>query len=108
MTTDDKECSIRIVAWLSSLVVILSLLVCWIAYSHFEAVSCNKMTGADVSTWDAIFLSLAVQSNPATNYQIRKIGTDSVDKPQRADGQVLTDQFREREREEASQIAAVV
>jgi hypothetical protein len=63
-------------AWLSGIVVIV--LVCWIGYSHFEAASYNKITGADVSTWDAMFLTLTVQSGPATDYQIRERKPDKA------------------------------
>ena len=80
MAADDKKCSIQTVACLSGIVVIL--LVCWIAYSHFEAASYNKITGANVSTWDAMFLTLTVQSGPATDYQTRERKPDSADEPQ--------------------------
>ena len=32
----------------------------WVVQSYFEARSFNKITGKDVSTWDAMFLKLRV------------------------------------------------
>jgi hypothetical protein len=32
--------------------------------AYFEAQSYNRVTGANVSTWDAIFLDLRVQESP--------------------------------------------
>lgn len=34
---------------------------CWIASSYFEAQSFNRVTGKNVSTWDAMFIELRVQ-----------------------------------------------
>ena len=34
---------------------------CWIVRSHFEAESFNRITGKDISTWDAMFIELRVQ-----------------------------------------------
>jgi hypothetical protein len=39
--------------------VLMSLFVVW--YSHEEAKAYNRVTGANVSTWDAMFLELRVQ-----------------------------------------------
>jgi len=33
----------------------------WVGYSHFEARSFERVTGTQVSTWDAMFLELRVQ-----------------------------------------------
>jgi hypothetical protein len=36
----------------------------WVVASHFEARAFNRATGADVSTWDAMFVELRVNSSP--------------------------------------------
>ncbi|MGQ0721048.1 MAG: hypothetical protein ACT4PE_05670 [Candidatus Eiseniibacteriota bacterium] len=33
----------------------------WVVFSHFEARSYNRITGANVSTWDAMWVELRVQ-----------------------------------------------
>lgn len=39
------------------------LLIGWILLSHFEARAFNRVTGAEVSTWDAMFIELRVISD---------------------------------------------
>jgi len=97
MATDYKMCNIHTVAWLSVVAVII--LVGWIGYSHFEAASYNKITGADVSTWDAMFLTFAVQSGPPAEDRLRPREPDSADKPQGVNGQPVTGQSQEGTRE---------
>lgn len=36
-------------------------MVAWVTASHFEAQAFNRVTGNDVSTWDAMFIELRVQ-----------------------------------------------
>lgn len=36
----------------------------WVGMSHMEAKSYNKVTGSTVSTWDAMWIDLRVQSEP--------------------------------------------
>lgn len=43
---------------------ILILVGCWVGASHFEAQSYNKLTGNDVTTWDAMWVQLRVQDAP--------------------------------------------
>ena len=35
----------------------------WIVQSHFEARAFNRVTGSDVSTWDAMWVELRVQED---------------------------------------------
>lgn len=35
----------------------------WVVKSSFEANSYNRLTGKNVSTWDAMFIELRVQEN---------------------------------------------
>ena len=44
-----------------ALIALILLVVIWVAYSYFEASSYNRVTGKDVSTFDAMFLELRVQ-----------------------------------------------
>lgn len=43
---------------------VLILVGMWVGYSHFEAATYNKLTGASVTTWDAMWVRLRVQSPP--------------------------------------------
>ena len=36
----------------------------WIVASHFEAQSYNKLTGHNISTWEAMWIQLRVQDAP--------------------------------------------
>lgn len=50
-------------------VVILGILLAiacggWVVSSYFEARAYNRVTGEDVSTWDAMWVELRVQSGP--------------------------------------------
>ena len=36
----------------------------WAVKSHFEAKAYNRATGADVTTWDAMWIELRVQAEP--------------------------------------------
>ena len=36
----------------------------WIFKSHMEAKSYNRVTGSDVTTWEAMWIELRVQSGP--------------------------------------------
>jgi hypothetical protein len=38
----------------------VSTILAWPAYSYFEAKAYNSVTGKNVSTWDAMFLELRV------------------------------------------------
>lgn len=53
--------------WLMWLVVAAFLLTFaggWATLSYFEARAFNKQTGASVTTWDAMFIELRVESTP--------------------------------------------
>jgi hypothetical protein len=39
----------------------------WIAASHFESKAYNQITGANTTTWDAMWLELRVQGSPENN-----------------------------------------
>lgn len=39
---------------------LLAAILIWVGTSHFEAKTYNKLTGADVSTFDAMFVQLRV------------------------------------------------
>ncbi len=49
------------------LVVLLAAPVSWIAGSYFEAEAYNRHTGANVSTWDAMWIELRVQAGPVSH-----------------------------------------
>lgn len=36
----------------------------WVVSSYFEAQSYNRLTGANVTTWDAMWIDLRVQAEP--------------------------------------------
>ena len=36
----------------------------WVAQSYFEAQSYNRITGENVSTWDALWVELRIQASP--------------------------------------------
>ncbi len=55
----DRE---AILLWSFLAVILCGLLVVWVARSHFEAKSYNRITGESVTTWDAMFVNLRVQS----------------------------------------------
>jgi hypothetical protein len=59
MTRDDKT-SILIVAVVVLAMIVLTATV-WVAGSHFEARAFNRVTGKDVTTWEAMFIELRVQ-----------------------------------------------
>lgn len=44
-------------------ILVLCLLI-WVVSSSFEAASFNRVTGKNVSTWDAMFIDLRVQESP--------------------------------------------
>lgn len=45
-------------------VFLVSLTLCgWVVYSYFEARAYNRVTGADITTAEAMFLQLRVESN---------------------------------------------
>jgi hypothetical protein len=49
-------------------VVALSLAIgTWVTQSYFEAQSYNHVTGQNVSTWDAMWIELRVQSEPKSH-----------------------------------------
>ena len=65
MAEEKKEPSTLVVALilLSFVLVIVGVgLTIWVAFSHFEAQAYNNVTGKDVSTWDAMWIELRVQS----------------------------------------------
>ena len=37
----------------------------WATASHFEAAAYNRVTGSNVSTWDAMWIELRVQAGPS-------------------------------------------
>ena len=45
----------------SSIVLAIML---WVLQSKFEAAAYNRLTGASVTTWDAMWVDLRVQSEP--------------------------------------------
>jgi len=42
------------------LIGVLVLTALWAGFSHFQARSFERLTGAQVSTWDAMFLDLSI------------------------------------------------
>lgn len=52
-----------ILTWLAVAMIVVSL-ACWIGGSYMEARAYNNVTGKRVSTWDAMFIELRVQSEP--------------------------------------------
>ena len=43
------------------LVGVLALTTLWVGFSHLQARSFERVTGGEVSTWDAMFLDLSVE-----------------------------------------------
>lgn len=43
--------------------VVLAIMI-WVLQSKFEAAAYNRLTGASVTTWDAMWVDLRVQSEP--------------------------------------------
>lgn len=59
MTSDDKiELAIK---GLGALALIALLIGVWVFTSWCEAAAFNRITGKNVSTWDAMFVTLRVQ-----------------------------------------------
>lgn len=50
-------------AILVALTFVLGAAAFWVGQSYFEAQSFNRLTGNNVSTWDAMFVSLRVQES---------------------------------------------
>lgn len=44
--------------------ILLCCLVWWVFRSQMEASAYNRATGSEVSTWDAMWIELRVQSSP--------------------------------------------
>lgn len=38
--------------------------IAWVIKSHFESSTYNKLTGANTTTWEAMWVELRVQSSP--------------------------------------------
>lgn len=55
----DDKLELRILAMAIALVVILPLPVIW-TFSYFEAKAFNRVSGSDVSAWEAMFLDLKI------------------------------------------------
>lgn len=45
-------------------VMIVLVLLLWVFPSHMEAQAYNRVTGENVSTWDAMWIELRVQAGP--------------------------------------------
>lgn len=61
MTDDTKAAGVAAVVLLLTLVVAA---VVWVGVSWLEASSFNRVTGKNVSTWDAMWIDLRVQEAP--------------------------------------------
>jgi len=61
----NKSDLLPIVGILGTILAIVTLpITIWVFSSYMEASSFNKITGKNVSTWEAMFVDLRVQSTP--------------------------------------------
>lgn len=51
-------------SWFGLAGVVLLFLGGWYGWSYLEAQSYNRLTGSQVTTWDAMFVDLRVQAEP--------------------------------------------
>ena len=56
----EDESGIHHAVWMILIVVVLLglYLIAWVGMSHQEAAAYNRLTGANVSTWDAMWIQL--------------------------------------------------
>lgn len=50
--------------------VLVMVAIFWAVSSHFEARTYNRLTGSNVSTWDAMFVQLRVVGQPQVRIEI--------------------------------------
>jgi hypothetical protein len=60
---EERRASFRI----ATVVVVCGMLafhILWLTFSWYEAQAYNRITGSQVTTWDAMFVDLRVQAEP--------------------------------------------
>jgi hypothetical protein len=57
---DSEEKYYTKVAVISVILMLVFIVVCWTTKSHFEAATYRKLTGIEVTTWDAMWVELRV------------------------------------------------
>lgn len=59
-----KPISAPALEYIIALLLLIGIPTAWIISSHFEAKAYNRLTGAQTTTWDAMWLELRVQDSP--------------------------------------------
>ena len=64
MNEDLKTIILQIVLMIAAFLLAIGI---WVGYSFFEARTFNKLTGSNISTFDAMFIQLRVQEPSIKN-----------------------------------------